>query len=50
MIVPGGTRPPVDMFKDFMEAAGEGRRDLDADAMFRAEGILPKKAAPTPSV
>lgn len=49
MIVPGGTRPPVDMFKDFMEAAGQGRRDLDADAMFRAEGILPKKpAAPAP--
>lgn len=53
MIIPGGTRLPVDMFKDFMEAAGQGRRELDAEAMFRAEGILPKKkeagAAPAPA-
>lgn len=41
MIKPGGTRPPADMHKDFMEAAGEGRRNLDAEAMFRAEGLLP---------
>lgn len=46
MIEPGGTRPPVEMHKDFMEAAGQGRRDLDQDAMYRAEGILPEAPKP----
>ncbi|MCB9990041.1 MAG: M3 family metallopeptidase [Rhodospirillales bacterium] len=44
MIEPGGTVPPSDMHKNFMEAAGQGRRELDTSAMFRAEGIKP----PTP--
>jgi len=48
MVEPGGTKPPADMHKDFMEAAGQGRRELDQDALFRAEGILPPKKPPTP--
>lgn len=43
MIEPGGTVPPADMHKDFMEASGQGRRDLDPEALFRAEGLLPPK-------
>jgi peptidyl-dipeptidase Dcp len=39
MIEPGGTRAPSLMHKDFMEVAGEGRRDLDSKAMFRREGL-----------
>lgn len=47
MIEPGGTRRPSKMFKDFMEAAGQGRRDIDSKALLRYEGLLPaKKAAP----
>lgn len=46
MIVPGGTRNPDTMFRDFMEAAGQGRRDLDPQAMLRAEGMLPLTAGP----
>lgn len=50
MVEPGGTRKPAEMHKDFMEAAGQGRRDLDKDALFRYEGLLPakKKNAPKP--
>lgn len=48
MIEPGGTRKPVEMHKDFMEAAGQGRRDLDKDALFRYEGLLPAKNKNTP--
>ncbi len=43
MIAPAGMRHPTEMFKDFMEAAGQGRRDLDPEALFRAEGLLPPK-------
>lgn len=43
MIEPGGTRAPSEMHKDFMEAAGQGRRDLDQDALYRYEGLLPPK-------
>ncbi len=43
MIEPGGTRPPSVMHEDFMEAVGQGRRGLDPEAMFRQEGLLPKK-------
>lgn len=47
MIEPGGTRAPSEMHKDFNEAIGEGRRGLDAGAMFRREGITPVKKQDT---
>lgn len=43
MIEPGGTRPPAELLRDFMEAAGQGRRDLDPDALYRAEGLAPSQ-------
>jgi peptidyl-dipeptidase Dcp len=46
MIEPGGTKAPSIMHKDFMESAGEGRRELDGAALFRREGLISNHAKP----
>lgn len=40
---PGGTRPPMDLFVDYMG------REPDPDALFRREGLLPSKKAAKPA-
>ena len=43
LVSPGGASAPSKLFKDFTEALGQGRRDVDTKAVLRKEGILPKK-------